>query len=62
MNAKKWIAIFICATILALCGLASFNYFADPYGYFTFQSGDYEDINFSFNLKLITNDQYLNAK
>ncbi len=58
MNAKKWIAIFICATILALCGLASFNYFADPYGYFTFQSGDYEDINFSFNLSVVMARQF----
>ena len=58
MSARKWICIFIISMLAALSGLASFNYFADPYGYFTFQSGDYADINFSFNLSVVMARQF----
>ncbi|MDO4345099.1 MAG: hypothetical protein Q4C50_09885 [Eubacteriales bacterium] len=46
MQYKKWcfgILGVIAAVVLFIAGM---NYFVDPFGYFTFQSGDYNDVDF----------------
>ena len=53
MKSRKWNIIFFLWILMVLAGLAIFNYRLDPYGYFTFRSGDYDDIDFSFNLSVI---------
>ena len=46
MNYKKWNIGVLCLVLAVFAALASVNYFVDPFGYFSFQSGDYEAIDF----------------
>ena len=43
---RKWNTAFLVLICAVLAGVASLNYFVDPFGYFSFQSGDYEKIDF----------------
>ena len=47
-TAKKWCIAFLIVMLLVLGGIAAANVYMDPYGYFTFQSGNYDDIDFYF--------------
>ena len=46
MKFKKWNIAFLGLVFAVLIVVACTNYFVDPFGYFTFQSGDYDDIDF----------------
>ena len=46
MKFKRWNIAFFVLVCAVLAGVASINYFVDPFGYFSFQTGDYEKINF----------------
>lgn len=46
MKFKRWNIAFLVLVCAVLAGVASINYFVDPFGYFSFQAGDYEKINF----------------
>lgn len=46
MNYKKWNIGFLCLVLAVFVTLASVNYFVDPFGYFSFQSGDYDAVDF----------------
>ena len=46
MKFKRWNIVFLVLVCAVLAGVASINYFVDPFGYFSFQAGDYEKINF----------------
>ncbi|MDO5345254.1 MAG: hypothetical protein Q4E91_05875 [Lachnospiraceae bacterium] len=46
MNYKKWNLAFLCLVLAVFAVLASVNYFVDPFGYFSFQAGDYEAVDF----------------
>lgn len=43
---KKWNIAFLILVCAVLAGVAVTNYVVDPFGYFAFQSGDYEQIQF----------------
>lgn len=46
MNYKKWNVAFLCLVLAVFTVLASVNYVVDPFGYFSFQAGDYEAVDF----------------
>lgn len=46
MKFKKWNIAFLALVCAVLAFVAAANYFVDPFGYFAFQSGDYESIDF----------------
>lgn len=46
MKYKKWSLAVLILVVLVFAGIAGMNYVVDPFGYFTFRSGDYEDIDF----------------
>ena len=58
---RIWIIAFAAWICLVLAGIAVFNYVGDPYGYFTFLSGEYEDIDFSYDLSSVA-QRVLKAK
>lgn len=49
MNYKKWNIAIISGLLLVVAFIMGMNYFVDPFGYFTFQSGDYDKIGFPMN-------------
>lgn len=54
MNYKRWniaIVSFVLCVVLFITGM---NYFVDPFGYFHFKGGDYENVDFQMNT-----EQYL---
>ncbi len=46
MKFKKWNIAFLGLVFAVLIAVACANYFVDPFGYFAFQSGDYDKIDF----------------
>lgn len=46
MNYKKWNIAFLGLVCGVLLFVAAVNYFVDPFGYFAFQAGDYEAVDF----------------
>ncbi|MDD3796518.1 MAG: hypothetical protein PHE06_11225 [Lachnospiraceae bacterium] len=46
MRYKRWCCGILILLLAVFGAIAAMNYFVDPLGYFTFQSGDYADIDF----------------
>ena len=46
MKFKKWNIAFLGLVFAVLIVVACTNYFVDPFGYFSFQSGDYDKVDF----------------
>lgn len=49
MRYKRWCFGMLAAILAVLLFIAGVNYYADLYGYFTYQSGDYADIDFKIS-------------
>ncbi|MGN0242780.1 MAG: hypothetical protein ACI4CT_01825 [Lachnospiraceae bacterium] len=46
MTVKKWCCAILVVVGLTFFGIGMSNYYIDPFGYFTFRSGNYDDIDF----------------